>query len=225
LRIELSLDLESAVLEALAAGVGAIVLAAAPPVFCAGGDLDDLVTPRASLSDVGRGPRALADAPVVTIAAVSGPVIGAGINLPLACDIILATSRATFDPRLLDLGIHPGGGQLRNLTMRIGRQGAVALSLCGDTLDGVEAERAGLVWRCLPEPDLLPAARRLALRAAGRPREAMLRAKDTLDRTGTVDDATAAAIELDQQQWSIDQPELIGRVTALRERLDRRTRG
>jgi enoyl-CoA hydratase len=222
LRIELSLDLEAAVHEALAADVGAIVLTAAPPVFCSGGDLDDLLGPRASLTDIGRGARALTDAPVVTIAAVNGPVIGAGINLALACDVLLATPAATFDPRLLDLGIHPGGGQLRNLAMRVGRQGAVALSLCGDTLDGISAERAGLVWRCLPDDELVPTARRLARRAAARPREAMLRAKDSLDRTIAVDDATAFAIELEQQQWSIDQPELIERVAALRERLARR---
>src|SRR5580692_6166608 len=70
---------------------------------------------------------ALSAAPVPTIAAVATPAIGAGVNLPLACDIILAAPGARFDPRWLDVGIHPGGGHLYRLAERIGPQGAAAL--------------------------------------------------------------------------------------------------
>jgi enoyl-CoA hydratase len=222
LRIELSLDLEAAVTGAMAAGVDALVLAATPPVFCSGGDLDDLVTPRASLSDIARGTEALVNAPVPTIAVVEGAVIGAGINLPLACDVILCTPEASFDPRLLDLGIHPGGGQLRNLALRIGRQGAAALSLLGDRLTGVEAAEVGLAWRCVPAPDITELAMSFAQRAASRPHEAMRRAKQTLDATMNVDRETAVAIELAQQQWSIEQAWILERVDLLREKLAHR---
>ncbi len=220
LRIELSLDLGAAVDEALAAGAGAIVLTAAAPVFCAGGDLEDLVTPRASLEDIYTGFLALARAPVVTIAAVDGAALGAGVNLPLACDVIVATPRARFDPRLLDLGIHPGGGQLWRLEQRVGRQGAAALSLCGDVLDGVEAEAKGLAWRCVPSDELLATALKLGRRAAGRPQEVMVRAKASLDASLAVTDADeSVALELDAQAWSLARPELPERVAALQRRL------
>lgn len=222
LRIELSLDLETAVTEALARDVRALVLTAAAPVFCSGGDLDDLVAPRATLTDIARGANAIALAPIPTIAVVTGAVIGAGINLALACDVILCTPDATFDPRLLDLGVHPGGGQLRNLAMRIGRQGAVALSLLGDQLSGTEAAEVGLAWRCLENEHVMGFALKLASRAASRPSEAMRRAKVALDATIAISHHDAVEYELVEQQWSIEQPWIAERVAELRQKLANR---
>jgi enoyl-CoA hydratase len=222
-RIELSLDLHDAVAEVVAAGVGAIVVAAEPPAFCAGGDLDDLLQPRASLTDVYAGFMALADAPVVTIAAVAGAAVGAGVNLPLMCDVVLASPGARFDPRFLDLGIHPGGGHLWHLVQRVGRQGAAALSLCGDVLDGREAAATGLAWRCVETDELLDTALRFARRATGRPREVVLRTKQTLDASLAVTSShEAMALELEPQQWSMAQPEVVERVQALKDALARR---
>jgi enoyl-CoA hydratase len=199
--------LAGAVAHALAAGAGAIVLTATPPVFCAGGSLDDLERPDLDLRAAYAGFLALADAPVPTIAAVAGAAIGAGVNLPLACDVVLASPDAQFDPRFLDLGIHPGGGHLWRLRERVGRQGAAALVLCGDSLSGDEAARVGLVWRCLPADELLPYALRLARRAAGRSRALVARGKSTLDEmAGVTSSADAVALELEAQQWSIEQP-------------------
>ena len=63
--------------------VGALVLTATPPAFCAGGSVDDLLEPRASLRDMYAGFLAVAGLAIPTVAAVNGPVIGAGVNLPL----------------------------------------------------------------------------------------------------------------------------------------------
>lgn len=224
LRIELSLDLEAAVNEARQQNVHALILRAAPPVFCSGGDLDDLIQPRASLSDIARGTNALTDLAVPTIAVVDGPVIGAGINLALACDVILCSPNASFDPRLLDLGVHPGGGQLRGLARRVGRQGAVALSLLGDRLSGEEAAACGLAWRCVAQGELDELALRYARRAASRPPEAVQRAKETLDATIDLAHDDAARLELGQQQWSIEQPWIAERVGSLREQLAQRSK-
>lgn len=221
-RIELSLDLQAAVAEVLDDGARVVVLDAVAPVFCSGGDLDDLTAPRASLADIGRAATCLAGIPVPTIAVVDGPAIGAGVNLALACDVILCSPQAVFDPRLLDLGVHPGGGHLRGLARRIGRQGAVALSLLGDTLDGVEAAEVGLAWRCVPSADLEPLVSKWARRVVSRPDEAVRRAKAVLDETMDLDAAEAARIELAAQQWSMDQPWIAERVAELRERLARR---
>ena len=153
LRHQLSEDLRDAVGTALAQGARAVVLAAEPPVFCAGGSLDELLEPKAPLEELYAGFFAVAHCPVPTIAAVGGPCIGAGVNLPLACDVIVATPAARFDCRWLDAGVHPGGGHLRRLTDRAGRQAAAAMVLCGEHLDGEDAA---------------PRRSRLALRARGR---------------------------------------------------------
>jgi len=218
LRLEMTRALADAVERALAADVGAIVLAAEPPVFCAGGSLDDLLAPRAPLADTYAGMLAVAGAPVVTIAAVGGAAIGAGVNLPLVCDIVIASPAARFDPRWLDVGIHPGGGHLWRLSRRIGRQGAAALVLCGDVLDGRQAEATGLAWRCVDtDAELLPEARRLAARAAGRSRPLVRRTKATLAATVEDDDVDRAlAVELEAQQWSMDQPGFRERLESLR---------
>ena len=217
---ELSDALGDAVAAVLSGGAGAIVLTAEAPVFCSGGVLEDLITPRGPLSEAYAGFTALAEAPVPTIAVVTGPAIGAGVNLPLACDVVIAGRSASFDPRFLDVGIHPGGGHLHRLERRVGRQGAVALVLCGDILDGEEAARAGLAWRCVEDDDALDVGLRLARRAAGRDRELVARTKVTLD-TPTDD---PFALELEAQQWSVDRPGFAAGVQAIKDRLDRRKR-
>ncbi|MEO6989357.1 MAG: enoyl-CoA hydratase-related protein [Aquihabitans sp.] len=221
LSLDMARAIAAAVDEAVAAGVGALVLAAEPPVFCAGGSLDDLLEPKAPLPDTYVGMLALADAPVVTIAAVGGAAIGAGVNLPLVCDVVVASPSARFDPRWLDVGIHPGGGHLWRLERSIGRQAAAALVLCGDRVDGREAERLGLVYRCVGTDDeLLPEARRLAARAAGRSHPLVRRTKATLRATVDQPDvATALAMELEAQEWSMAQPDFRERLLAIRQRL------
>jgi enoyl-CoA hydratase len=224
----LSLDHSRAIAASIAAfdlsesgDVGAIVLTAADPVFCSGGVLDDLIEPKAPLIEVYAAFDALRLSPVVTIAVVTGAAIGAGVNLPLACDIVIAGESARFDPRFLDVGVHPGGGHLFLLQQRTGRQGAAALSLCGDTLTGPEAERAGMAWRCVPDADAVPLAMRLATRAAGRDRELMLRAKATL-AAQPASLQEAFDLELVAQQWSMDRPGFADHVRSIRDRLARK---
>ena len=137
-------------------------------MFCAGGSLDDLLRRDQPPSAAYAGFLALAEAPVPTIAAVTGAAIGAGVNLPLACDVVIAGESARFDPRFLDVGIHPGGAHLWRLAQRVGPQGAAALVLCGDTLTGPEAVTHGLAWRCVPDDEVRAVAVRLARQAADR---------------------------------------------------------
>ena len=79
--------------------------------------------------------------------------------------------KARFDPRFMDLGIHPGGGHLWRMERLVGRQAAAALVLFGESLTGEEAARVGLAWRCVDDDELLETAIALARRAADRPRE------------------------------------------------------
>jgi enoyl-CoA hydratase len=140
----LSDELADAVAAAVSCGARVLVLSACGPVFCAGGSLIGLLKPQHPLSALYAGVEALSACSLPTIALVDGAAVGAGVTLPLACDVIICTPRARFDPRFLDIAIHPGGGHLWRLASRIGVQGAAALVLFGDELDGEEAERAGL---------------------------------------------------------------------------------
>jgi enoyl-CoA hydratase len=217
---QLSDELAAAVRGAVEDGARALVLDAEPPVFCAGGSLDDLLRRDQPLSAAYAGFLALAEAPVPTVAAVAGAAIGAGVNLPLACDVVIAGESARFDPRFLDVGIHPGGAHLWRLARRVGPQGAAALVLCGDTLTGPEAVTHGLAWRCVPDDEVRSVAVRLARRAAGRSPALVRRAKQTLrETTGYAGSDEAAAVELAAQQWSVEQPYFFEKVTALREQL------
>lgn len=225
LRLEMTKALATAVESATASGARVIVLAADPPVFCSGGSLDDLLEPRAPLEESYAGFLALVHCPVPTIAVVDGACIGAGVNLPLACDVVLATPSARFDPRWLDVGIHPGGGHLWRLSERVGRQAAAALVLCGESIDGTEAARLGLAWRCVPSPEVVGAARVLAARVAGRDTELVRRTKSTLDETLHARNGDeAVAVELRAQEWSMARPEFRPGVLRIRDQLAARAR-
>jgi enoyl-CoA hydratase len=202
--------------------IGAVVLAATGPVFSAGGSVDDLLEPKAPLSETYAGYIAVLDTQLPTVAAVGGPALGAGMNLALACDLIVCSPSARFETRFLDVGLHPGGGHLWQLRQRIGRQGAAALALFGETLDGQEAVRRQLAWRCVPEPELLETAWQLASRAAGHDRALIERTRRTLaDSASVADAADAVSLELEPQQWSMGRPEFLDALSRLRTRLGR----
>jgi enoyl-CoA hydratase len=202
--------------------IGALVLTATPPAFCAGGSVDDLLQPRASLREMYAGFLAVAGLGIPTVAAVNGPVIGAGVNLPLACDVILCSPRARFDPRFMDLGIHPGGGHLWRMQRLVGRQAAAALVIFGEALSGEEAARVGLAWRCVDDDALLDTAVALARRAADRPRELIARAKSVLDQSAAIDTAAEAfELEFAHQDWSMQQPAFQDRLAQLRAKLEK----
>lgn len=204
--------------------VGALVVTGAPPAFCAGADLSDLGASRSSreagLRRIYEGFLAMARSPLPTIAAVNGAAVGAGMNLALGCDVRLAGRRARFDTRFLQLGLHPGGGHTWMLQRIMGPQGASATVLFGEVLDGEEAERSGLVWRCVDDDDLVEAALAMARRCAEGPSELARRMKATLRRQAEVStSAEAVDVELAAQLWSLDQPDFAERLAALQRKL------
>jgi enoyl-CoA hydratase len=216
----LSDQLAVAVTDVTADGAAAIVLTAEPPVFCAGGSLDSLLNREVPLEQTYAGYRALIEAPVPTIAAVAGAAVGAGVNLPLACDVIIAAESARFDPRFLDVGIHPGGAHMWRLVQRVGVQGAAALVLLGDTLTGAEAHAHGLVWRCVPDADLESVAMALATRVTKRSAPLIRRTKQTLQSTlAATSFEEAFAVELDAQEWSVNQPEFAAAVRHIQDEI------
>jgi len=206
------------------AEVGAVVVTGAAPAFCAGADLSHLgSSQRQGLSRVYEGFLRIGRSPLPTIAAVNGAAVGAGVNLALVCDVIVAGESARFDTRFLDLGLHPGGGHTWMLQRRVGSQAAAALVLFGRVLDGRQAERAGLAWSCVPDDELLPLALEMASTAARAPRDLVERVKQTMrDVTQLPDHSAAVERELDAQVWSINQPAFQEKLAALRRRISTR---
>src|SRR5918994_3410120 len=225
-RNALTLDLVDEIVATLDAiegdpDIGAIVVTGASPAFCAGADLSHLgASKRQGLRRIYEGFLRIGRSPLPTIAAVNGAAVGAGVNLALVCDVIVAGESARFDTRFLQLGLHPGGGHTWMLRRRVGPQAAAAMILFGRVLDGPAAAEEGLAWACVPDDDLLPLALEMASAAASAPRDLVERVKQTMrDITQLADHAAAVERELDPQVWSINQPAFQEKLAALRERI------
>lgn len=205
-------------------GVGAVVVTGAPPAFCAGANLGNLAEADAeSLGVIYEGFLRVARSPLPTLAAVNGAAVGAGMNLALACDVRIAAESARFDTRFLQIGIHPGGGHTWMLERAVGRSAAMAAVVFGEVLDGREAERVGLAWRCVPDAELAATAQSMAVRAASVPRELAIETKRTLSEIGGVaSHPEAVERELVPQLWSTRQPWFAERLAALAARISSR---
>jgi enoyl-CoA hydratase len=205
--------------------VGAVVVTGEGAAFCAGADLSHLSSssdgsPDTGLRSIYEGFLRIGRSPLPTIAAVNGAAVGAGMNLALVCDVRLAGHRARFDTRFLQLGLHPGGGHTWMFRRIAGPQAVAATVLFGEVLDGAEAERVGLVWRCVPDDELLPTAQAMAERAASAPHELAAKIKETIADMAAVPDHDAAVDrELVPQVWSLGQPAFRERVAALQAKI------
>jgi len=201
--------------------IGAVVVTGAPPAFCAGANLGNLAeSTEESLGAIYEGFLRIARSPLPTLAAVNGAAVGAGMNLALGCDVRLAARRARFDTRFLQIGIHPGGGHTWMLRRIAGPQTAFAAVVFGEVMDGAEAERVGLVHRCVDDDQLLATAQEMAARAASAPRQLVIEVKKTIAAMADVREHPAAVKrELDPQVWSTRQPWFAEKIAALQAKI------
>jgi enoyl-CoA hydratase len=204
--------------------VGAVVVTGAAPAFCAGANLGNLAEATGdSLGNIYEGFLRIARSPLPTLAAVNGAAVGAGMNLALGCDLRIAGRSAKFDTRFLQIGIHPGGGHTWMLRRIAGPQAAMAAVIFGQIMDGAEAERVGLVHRCVEDAELMATAQSYARTAASAPRELVITTKATILAMADVEDHPAAvARELDPQLWSTRQPWFAERLAALQSRISKK---
>jgi len=216
----------SAIVEAMDAfeadeSVGAVVVTGAGSAFCAGADLGNLRSAtRESLANVYEGFLRIARSPLPTLAAVNGAAVGAGMNLALGCDVRLAARRARFDTRFLQIGLHPGGGHTWMQRRIVGEQSAMAAVVFGQVLDGAEAERVGLVYRCVADDELMSAAHEFARGAASAPRELAIIVKQTIRDMADIDTHEDAVLrEFDPQLWTVEQPWFEERIAALQQKI------
>jgi len=165
----------------------------------------------------------VAGSPLPTVAAVNGAAVGAGMNMVLACDVILAGRSAKFDTRFLQIGLHPGGGHTWRLRRITNHQTAMAMVVFGQVLSGEQAAQRGLAWDVVDDDALLDRAHEIAGRAASFPRELTRRTKATLvglDRIMSSDEAVD--MEIEPQVWSMGQAEFQDLVSSLQSRISKR---
>jgi len=138
--------LAAGIAEATAAGVRVLVLTGADGHFCAGADLSGVEDPAfvVRLNEVLEG---LRSASFPTIAAADGAALGAGTQLAVACDLRVATPRATFGIPAARLGLMVDGWTVQRLVSMAGQGTARAMLLAAETLSGEAAHRLGLVQR------------------------------------------------------------------------------
>ena len=148
--------------------VRVLIVTGAGKAFCAGLDLKELGSGRASVG--GRDGAVTANDPVTSLQRFSGPVIGAingaavtgGFELALACDVLLASPQARFADTHARVGIAPGWGLSQKLSRAIGIYRAREVSLTGNWVSAEQAAAWGFVNRVVPAEGLLDAARTLA---------------------------------------------------------------
>jgi len=158
--------------------VRVLVLTGAGRGFCAGQDLADrAVDPGAPSVDLGASVEefyaplvlTLKNLPMPVICAVNGVAAGAGANLALACDIVLAAQSASFIEAFSKLGLIPDTGGTWHLPRLIGPARAMGLAMLGEKLSAEKAEAWGLIWRCVPDETLMDEALAMAQHFAAAP--------------------------------------------------------
>ena len=149
-------ELRAAVTEA-AGAARVIVLTGAGRGFCAGQDLDpaqidDDLDLEATLRDEYEPMlKAIYDCPVPTIAAVNGPAAGAGANLALACDVVIATQSAVFIQAFARIGLIPDAGGTYWLPRQVGFARAMGAALFAEPVSADQAAEWGMIWQSVPD--------------------------------------------------------------------------
>ncbi|BEP63182.1 2-(1,2-epoxy-1,2-dihydrophenyl)acetyl-CoA isomerase PaaG [Variovorax sp. V213] len=191
---ELHAELMAALnLAAQDASVRCLVLTGSGRGFCAGQDLADSSvapdpTPGAAPKDLGHvistyyAPLVarLRSMPAPVIAAVNGVAAGAGANIALCCDLVVAARSASFIQAFTKIGLVPDTGGTWLLPRLVGSARALGIAMLGDKLPAEEAARIGLIWQCVDDAALAETAAALALKLAGMPTRALVATRQAM---------------------------------------------
>jgi len=176
-----------------------LVLTGAGGNFCAGGDVKAMrdgtytaATARERVDMLNRFIVRFVAFPRPTIAMVDGFAVGAGCNLALCCDLVVASDRARFGEVFAKIGLVPDGGGTYLLSRVVGLARAKELIFTADIIDATEALRLGMVNRVVPSADLQTATRALAEKIAAGPPLALRMAKELVNRAAASSDLETA---------------------------------
>ena len=192
LSLGLTRDLNAAISKAIEDSCRAIVLTGAGRAFCAGGDLREmqilaqkegrieafLEAPLGALHDL---VRLIRETPIPFIAAVNGLCAGAGTNIALACDIVIASDNASFNEAFVKIGLSPDCGGTFFLPRAIGEKLAAELFMTGETVTAERAAQFGMINRVVSAEELLTDALVVAEKLAAAPTGSIGRIKKMLN--------------------------------------------
>jgi len=166
-----------------------LVIAGAGRGFCAGQDLGDrAVAPGGAAVDLGDSIEknykplvmTLRKLPMPVIGAVNGVAAGAGANIALACDLVIAARSASFVQAFARLGLVPDSGGTWFLPRSVGTARAMGLAFLGDKLSAEQAEQWGLIWRCVDDAEFAGVVDALARQLAAAPTRGLARTKQAI---------------------------------------------
>lgn len=172
--------------------VRAIVLTGNGKAFCAGQDLKEVTSP-----EINPGFKKILEEhynPIITrireikkpvIGAINGVAAGAGANIALACDIVVANERASFIQAFSLIGLVPDSAGTYFLPRLIGFQKASALAMLGDKVGAEEAERLGMIYKYVPSDEFQETINKLALKLANMPTKALGMIKELFNKSMT----------------------------------------
>jgi 2-(1,2-epoxy-1,2-dihydrophenyl)acetyl-CoA isomerase len=181
-----------------------LILTGAGRGFCAGQDLSDRAVAPGEAVDLGESVvvsynpliRTLVNLPMPVIARVNGVAAGAGANIALACDIVIAAKSAKFIQSFAAIGLIPDSGGTWVLPRLVGQARALGLALTGEPLEAERAADWGLIWKAVEDDQLDAEVDALARRFAAGPTRGLARIKKMLRESWSQDlDA-----ELDRQR-------------------------
>jgi 2-(1,2-epoxy-1,2-dihydrophenyl)acetyl-CoA isomerase len=176
-----------------AASARVLVLTGAGRGFCAGQDLSDrAVAPGGDGVDLGESLenrynpliRKLTSLPMPVICAVNGVAAGAGANIALACDIVIAAKGAKFIQSFANIGLVPDSGGTSTLPRLAGQARALGLALTGEPLTAERAEAWGVIWKCVDDDKLGAEVDALAAKFASAPTRGLALTKQLIRESG-----------------------------------------
>jgi enoyl-CoA hydratase len=183
-----------------------IVTGAGDRAFVAGADIAAMseMTPAQGLEFSQKGHRvmqSLEDLSIPVIAAVNGFALGGGLELAMACDLIIASEKARFGQPEINLALIPGFGGTQRLPHRVGHARAREFILTGDMFDAKTALALGLANQVVAPGDLMPQARKLAERLSSKSAVALRNAKAALRAAYTMEED--AGLRFEQEAFAL----------------------
>ncbi|MBL7938033.1 MAG: 2-(1,2-epoxy-1,2-dihydrophenyl)acetyl-CoA isomerase [Flavobacteriales bacterium] len=170
--------------------VRAVLLTGEGRAFSAGQDLAEAIAPGTKIEDilstqynpiVSR----IRGIPKPVVAAVNGVAAGAGANIAFACDLTLAAESANFIQSFINIGLIPDSGGTFTLPRLVGMQQAFGQMILAPKVSAKEAEARGMIWKAVPDAELMDEAMALARKLADMPTKAIALTKEALDRSMT----------------------------------------
>ena len=188
---EMALLLQKKLDECIDRAVRCVYITGAGKGFCAGQDLAEVVDPE------GPGMRRILSEhynPIITrirnlqkpvVAAVNGVAAGAGANIALACDIVVAAQSASFIQAFSKIGLVPDSGGTFMLPRLIGWQKASAIMMLGDKIPAAQAEQMGMIYKVIPDESFSEESKKIALTLSQLPTKGLAYTKHVLIKSMT----------------------------------------